>query len=47
MVPDGTAAWVGAEDVNGVVLGVEADVGRGATLYAPTTNRCTLAICGE
>ena len=40
-------AWVGAENVDCGVLGVEAVVGRGAMLYAATTRRWTLAICGE
>jgi len=46
-VSDGPCPWVGAEDVNCVVLGVEGVVPKGAALYAPTTNRCTAATCVE
>jgi hypothetical protein len=46
-VPDATAGWEGAKDVDCGVLGVEDGVPKGAALYAPTTNRCTAAICDE
>ena len=46
-VADGGATGAGIEDGAGAVLGIEDAVPKGAALYAPTTNLCTAAICGE
>ena len=47
LVPDGADPWVGAEVVDCGVLGVEAGVPKGATVYAPRTIFAVAATCAE